>query len=58
MENIAPAGFNWLLGGGIAYTLGALLYSIKRMPYNHAIFHGFVLAGSACHFVTVYSYVL
>ncbi|TDF37622.1 hemolysin III family protein [Alteromonadaceae bacterium M269] len=58
MENIAPVGFNWLLGGGIAYTIGAILYSIKRLPYNHAIFHCFVLAGSACHFVAIYNYVL
>jgi hemolysin III len=58
MENLASSGFNWLLGGGIAYTLGAILYSIKRMPYNHAIFHCFVLVGSTCHFVAIYCYVL
>lgn len=52
------AGLAWLLAGGIAYTLGALLYSIRRIPYNHALFHGFVLLGTICHFVAVYSYVL
>jgi hemolysin III len=58
IENIAPAGFNWLLGGGCAYTIGAVLYSIKQLPYNHAIFHCFVLAGSVCHFIAIYTYVL
>jgi hemolysin III len=52
-ENIAPVGLDWLLGGEIAYTTGAVLYSIKRLPFNHAIFHCFVLAGSACHFVAI-----
>lgn len=51
-------GLVWLFSGGAAYTLGAVLYSIKSIPFNHAIFHCFVLAGSACHFVTVYHYVL
>jgi hemolysin III len=58
MESIATAGFNWLLSGGFAYTFGAILYSIKRLPFNHAIFHCFVLAGSACHFIAIYRYVL
>lgn len=48
-----------LLGaGGISYTVGAISYSFKRMPFGHAVFHFFVLAGSACHFVAVYSYIL
>ena len=48
----------WLLAGGIAYTLGAVLYSIPRVPFHHAVFHVFVVLGSACHFVAVYRYVL
>ena len=52
------AGLGWLLAGGISYTLGALLYSIPRVPYHHAVFHLFVVLGSACHFVAVYRYVL
>ena len=57
-ENLAPQGLNWLIAGGVAYTLGAVLYSIKPMPYNHAIFHIFVLAGSTCHFIAVYRFIL
>lgn len=52
------AGLLWLLAGGLAYTLGALLYSIGRLPLNHALFHLFVLLGSVCHFVAIYAYVL
>jgi hemolysin III len=52
------AGLAWLLAGGISYTLGAVLYSIPKVPYHHAIFHLFVVLGSFCHFVAVYAYVL
>jgi len=52
------AGLAWLLAGGISYTLGALLYSIPKIPYHHAVFHIFVVLGSLCHFVAVYFYVL
>lgn len=58
MENIEQAGLLWLLAGGISYTIGALLYSIKKIPFNHAIFHCFVVIGSICQFFTVYFYVL
>ena len=57
MVNLSPDGLFWLTAGGITYTVGAVLYSIKKIPYNHAIFHIFVLIGSACHFVAVYWYV-
>ena len=58
IDNLPPAGLFWLLSGGVAYTLGAVLYGIKRIGYNHAIFHAFVLIGACCHFVAVYLYVL
>ena len=58
IENFPADGLNWLVAGGLAYTLGAVLYSIKAIKLNHAIFHFFVLAGSACHFVAIYYYVL
>ncbi|MEM6719343.1 MAG: hemolysin III family protein [Bacteroidota bacterium] len=58
IENFSSDGLFWLLAGGVAYTIGAVLYSIQKLPLNHAIFHVFVLAGSAFHFVSVYSYVL
>lgn len=57
VTNLHPTGVQWLFGGGIAYTLGAVLYSIKRIPFNHAIFHIFVLIGSFCHFMSVYFYI-
>ena len=47
----------WLLAGGLAYTLGTLFYMSKRR-HAHAIWHGFVLTGSACHFVAVSMQVL
>jgi len=52
------AGLAWLLAGGISYTLGAVIYSIPKVPYHHAIFHLFVVLGSFCHFIAVYAYVL
>jgi hemolysin III len=58
IDNLPTKGLIWLLSGGIAYTLGAVLYAIKKIKFNHAIFHIFVLLGSACHFITVYFYVL
>ena len=45
---------NLLIAGGIFYTVGAILYSLKKMPYNHAIFHVFVLLGSVSHFTALY----
>jgi len=58
IESLPPEGLAWLVAGGLSYTLGAVIYSIKKIPFNHAIFHGFVLAGSVCHFISVYLYVL
>ncbi len=58
MENLPINGLYWLLTGGISYTIGAVLYSIKKIKYNHAIFHLFVLLGSFSHFMAVYFYVL
>ncbi|UMB59430.1 hemolysin III family protein [Lutibacter sp. A80] len=58
IQNLPIEGLMWLLGGGISYTVGAILYSIRRIKYNHFIFHIFVLLGSFCHFITVFFYVL
>jgi hemolysin III len=58
VENLSAGGLTWLVAGGAAYTVGAIFYGINKLKFNHAIFHLFVLAGSICHFVTVYSYVL
>lgn len=51
------AGLQWLIAGGVFYTVGALLYAIKAIPYNHALFHVFVLLGSFCHFICVFKYI-
>lgn len=56
LENLSTEGLFWLFTGGVFYTVGAILYSIKRIPYNHAIFHVFVLLGSFSHFISVYFY--
>lgn len=58
VNNLSAEGIFWLVAGGIAYTTGAVIYSIGKIPFNHAIFHLFVLSGSFCHFVSVYWYIL
>jgi hemolysin III len=58
IDNLSPDGLSWLVAGGIAYTVGAILYGIKQIKFNHAIFHVFVLVGAFCHFMAVYFYVL
>lgn len=55
---LPAAGFIWLIAGGICYTGGSVFYLWRRLPYNHAIWHLFVLAGSIAHFVTVFYYIL
>ena len=58
IENLPLNGLYWLLAGGVFYTVGAVLYSIKKIKFNHAIFHIFVLLGSFSHFMAIYFYVL
>ncbi|CAM3491468.1 PAQR family membrane homeostasis protein TrhA [Marinicrinis lubricantis] len=56
--NVPPAGIAWLVAGGVLYTVGSIFYVWRRVPYHHAIWHTFVLAGSICHFFSVLWYVL
>ena len=58
IASLPTAGLYWLVAGGLSYTVGAIIYSIKKVPLNHATFHLFVLGGSICHFVAVYFFVL
>lgn len=58
ISNFPIEGIIWLAAGGIAYTMGAIIYGIKKIKFNHAIFHLFVLIASFCHFVSVFFYVL
>lgn len=55
---LSPAGLWWLIIGGLFYTIGALFYLFRWFPYNHTVWHLFVLAGSASHFITILYYVL
>ena len=63
---LSPAGFGWLLAGGIIYTVGGIIYALKLPIFNanhknfgsHEIFHLFVMGGSLCHFIVMYFFVL
>jgi hemolysin III len=52
-EQLGPATLVWIVAGGLAYTAGIWFYLDRRIPYNHAIWHLFVMGGSACHAVAV-----
>ncbi|PIJ49071.1 hemolysin III family protein [Erwinia sp. OLTSP20] len=54
---LSPWSVALLAIGGVVYSLGVIFYANERIPYNHAIWHGFVLAASACHFFAIYLYV-
>ncbi len=56
MEAIHPSGLLMLLAGGIAYTGGVVFYVLDRMPYNHAVWHGFVMGGTGLHYFAVFFY--
>jgi len=58
IDSMQTAGLIWLLAGGLAYTFGAMLYQLKTLKYNHAVFHVFVLIGSICHYIVIYRYCL
>ena len=55
---VAPGGLALLAAGGLAYTLGCLFYIWRRLPYHHAVWHGFVLAGGILHFFAILFYVI
>lgn len=55
---VPVGGIVWLAAGGLAYTIGAVIYMWKTIPYHHSIWHLFVLAGSICHYFSVLLYVL
>ena len=54
---LAANGLLLLFAGGVAYTVGVVFYLWDSLPYNHAIWHLFVLTGSACHFCAIFYYV-
>ncbi len=51
---IDPFSFKWMLAGGVGYTVGAVIYLMKKLPYTHAIWHFFIVLANACHFVAVW----
>ncbi len=54
VARVAPAGIAWLVAGGLCYTGGVVFYAMDgRLRYSHALWHVFVMAGSACHFLAV-----
>jgi hemolysin III len=64
LNALSPAAFGWLLAGGIIYTIGGVIYALNLPLFDerhknfgtHEIFHLFVMGGSACHFIVMYSY--
>ncbi|HDQ04328.1 MAG TPA: hemolysin III family protein [Deltaproteobacteria bacterium] len=57
-QSLSSGAIFWLVAGGIIYTVGTVFYAWKKLPFNHAIWHAFVLAGSICHFFAVLFYVI
>jgi len=58
MQHLAPMGIAWLATGGIFYSLGIIFYAWKKLRFHHVIWHLFVLLGCACHFFSIFFYVL
>ena len=56
--SLPMGGIIWLILGGVTYTLGVVFYAWEKLPYNHAIWHLFVLGGSLCHFFAILFHVL
>lgn len=65
VQALPKAAFNWLLAGGIIYTIGGIIYALKLPIFNsrhknfgsHEIFHLFVMGGSLCHYIVMYAFV-
>lgn len=59
LEALGPAGFGWLLAGGLFYTIGIAFYALDaRLAHAHGFWHLFVIAGSAAHYVAILRYVI
>ncbi|WP_072863880.1 PAQR family membrane homeostasis protein TrhA [Marinitoga hydrogenitolerans] len=58
VNNLPQTGIMWLVIGGLSYTIGAIFYIWRKLPYGHMIWHLFVLGGSVSHFIAVFFYVL
>ena len=66
IHTLSLSAFMWLLSGGLLYTIGGVIYALKLKVFNqkhayfgsHEIFHLFIMAGSFCHFIFMYQYVI
>ena len=58
LRMVPSHGVAWLVAGGLSYTIGIVFYAIDRIPFNHAIWHLFVIAGSLCHYLAILWYVV
>ncbi len=58
LADIPVGGVVLLIAGGLAYMIGIAFYAWKNLPYHHAIWHVFVMGGSACHFFAIFFYLL
>jgi hemolysin III len=56
LEHVPRPGLAWLVAGGLSYTVGVAFYAARRVPYAHFVWHLFVMAGSACHYIAVLFY--
>jgi hemolysin III len=59
VKALGPVGLTWLIAGGVFYTIGIIFYALDtRLKHAHGIWHLFVLAGSAAHYIAIFRYVL
>lgn len=56
LTNLPLSFLMYLLAGGLVYTVGTIFYAFKKIPYNHAIWHLFVLGGTVVHFLGIFKY--
>ncbi|MBD64684.1 MAG: hemolysin III family protein [Halobacteriovoraceae bacterium] len=54
LDHMPRLAFNLLILGGLLYSVGVIFYIMKKLPYNHGIWHLFVLLGASCHFAAIY----
>jgi hemolysin III len=58
IDSVPRPDLYWLAAGGIVYSIGAIFYAWKNIPYNHSLWHVFVLVGSICHYIAICGYVI
>jgi hemolysin III len=54
VHTLSPLGLGLLAAGGVLYTIGVVFHINKKLPFSHAIWHGFVVAAASCHFAAIY----